>query len=152
MRSLARDGDRAELVARLARVRPDSPRRWGRMSAHQMVCHLADNFRMALGQVAATAPSGPLERTLVKWIALYAPLRWPPGITTAPELDQAAGAGTPPTEFAADLALAQALLREMAAPGRRLTLPHPVFGPMSAAAWRRWGYLHTDHHLRQFGV
>jgi uncharacterized protein DUF1569 len=152
VRSLAREGDRRELAARLARVRPDSERLWGRMSAHQMVCHLADNFRMALGQVRATAPSGLLQRTLVKWIALYAPLRWPPGITTAPELDQAAGAGTPPTDFDADRALALSLLREMAAPGRRLMLPHPVFGAMSDSAWRRWGYLHTDHHLRQFGA
>jgi hypothetical protein len=40
----------------------------------------------------------------------------------------------------------------MAAPGRRLMLPHPVFGAMSDSAWRRWGYLHTDHHLRQFGA
>jgi hypothetical protein len=29
--------------------------------------------------------------------------------------------------------------------------PHPLFGPMSRAAWLRWGYLHLDHHLRQFG-
>jgi hypothetical protein len=28
---------------------------------------------------------------------------------------------------------------------------HPIFGPMSEAAWLRWGYLHADHHLRQFG-
>jgi hypothetical protein len=27
-------------------VRPESGRRWGRMSGHQMVCHLADSFRM----------------------------------------------------------------------------------------------------------
>jgi hypothetical protein len=152
VRSLARERDQRELITRLARVRPDSERLWGRMSAHQMVCHLADNFRMALGQMAATAPSGPLQRTVVKWVALYAPLRWPPGITTAPELDQAGGAGTLPTDFAADLALAESLLRAMVAPGRQLTLPHPVFGPMSEAAWLRWGYLHTDHHLRQFGA
>jgi hypothetical protein len=28
---------------------------------------------------------------------------------------------------------------------------HPIFGPMSKADWLRWGYLHMDHHLRQFG-
>ena len=70
-----------------------------------MVCHLADTFRMALGQKAATAPSGTLQRTVVKWVALYAPLRWPPGITTAPELDQLGEIATRPTDFAADLAL-----------------------------------------------
>jgi hypothetical protein len=28
---------------------------------------------------------------------------------------------------------------------------HPIFGPMSNAAFLRWAYLHMDHHLRQFG-
>jgi hypothetical protein len=28
---------------------------------------------------------------------------------------------------------------------------HALFGPMSFDDWMRWGYLHTDHHLRQFG-
>ncbi|HEV2663419.1 MAG TPA: DUF1569 domain-containing protein [Blastocatellia bacterium] len=30
--------------------------------------------------------------------------------------------------------------------------PHPYFGAMSESQWMRWGYLHCDHHLRQFGV
>jgi len=29
---------------------------------------------------------------------------------------------------------------------------HPILGGMSDAAWLRWGYLHMDHHLRQFGA
>jgi len=27
-----------------------------------------------------------------------------------------------------------------------------MFGRLSDAAWLRWGYLHMDHHLRQFGA
>jgi hypothetical protein len=152
MRSLARQPEQAEIRARLKQVRPDSVRRWGRMTAQQMVCHLADNFRMALGRKAASAPSGPFQRTLLKWFVLYAPLEWGPGHPTSPELDQQ-GAGTRPSNFAADLALAEALLEEVVSPGRRLTTePHPVFGPLSDAEWLRWAYLHTDHHLRQFGA
>ena len=152
MKSLASERDQAEIFARLERVRPDSVRRWGRMSVHQMVCHLADANRMALAQKAATSPCGILQRTVVKWVALYAPMRWPPGIVTSPELDQLGVVATPPTAFAADLAEVEALLRLMLADTRSLTRPHPVFGPMSEAAWLRWAYLHTDHHLRQFGV
>jgi hypothetical protein len=29
--------------------------------------------------------------------------------------------------------------------------PHPMSKEMSERDWMRWGYLHTDHHLRQFG-
>jgi hypothetical protein len=28
---------------------------------------------------------------------------------------------------------------------------HPMFGEMTEKDWMRWGYLHADHHLRQFG-
>ena len=40
---------------------------------------------------------------------------------------------------------------ERLARGSRCAPWHPMFGPMSAADWMRWGYLHADHHLRQFG-
>jgi hypothetical protein len=36
-------------------------------------------------------------------------------------------------------------------PSVNLSPTHPFFGPMSREDWLRWGYLHADHHLRQFG-
>jgi hypothetical protein len=150
MRTLADERDRAELVARLGALRPDSARRWGRMTVHQMVCHLADNYRMALGQRPVETMRVPVPRGLVKWVALYAPLPWPRGIPTAPETDQQR-LGSRPVEFAADLAEAVALLERVA--GAELARrAHTVFGTMTAADWQRWAWLHTDHHLRQFGV
>jgi Protein of unknown function (DUF1569) len=152
MKTLSRPSDEAEILARLRSLRPDSQRRWGRMSAHQMVCHLADWSRMVLGQKPVSGRSGPLRRTALKWFALYAPVPWPPGIVTSVELDQERD-GTRPVEFAADLAQAETLLGVVTAPSRSLARPpHPVFGPMSDAEWLRLGYLHTDHHLRQFGA
>ena len=50
-----------------------------------------------------SARSGPLQRTFVKWMALYAPLRWPPGIPTSPEIDQLLAHCTVPDRFDADL-------------------------------------------------
>ena len=94
-------------------LRPDSARRWWRMTVHQMVCHLADNFRMAIGQRPVATTRVPVPRGLVKWVALYAPLPWPRGIPTAPETDQRR-LGTRPVEFAADLAEAVALLERVA--------------------------------------
>ncbi len=152
MKTLARARDQAEILRRLRTVRPDSVRRWGRMSAHQMVCHLADAFAMALGERPVKPTTGFLRRTAVKWSALYLPLPWPPGIRTSPETDQEQG-GTRPLDFAEDLARACALLELVTAPSGRLDrTPHPMFGAMSEAAWLRWGYLHADHHLRQFGA
>jgi hypothetical protein len=122
------------------------------MSAHQMICHLCDCFRMALGQKRVSDASSLVHRTLVKWMALYLPLTWRTGILTRPEVDQEIG-GTRPVEFRADQKEAEALLVLVAARGGGDAWPdHPVFGRMSGAEWLRWAYLHTDHHLRQFGL
>jgi hypothetical protein len=121
------------------------------MSVHQMVCHLADNFRMALGLRAVEATRVPLPRGLVKWGALYARIPWPKGIPTSVATDQERG-GTRPVEFAADLAEVVALFERFAREAGLERRPHTVFGAMTAADWQRWAWLHTDHHLRQFGA
>ena len=151
MRTLAHPRDRDEILQRLKRVRPNSVRAWGAMSAHQMVCHLADGLRMLTGQRAVASNATWIRRTVVKWAALYLPIRWPHGIPTSPEIHQALG-GTRPADFAEDVAQVELLLDLVTAPGSRFDhRAHPVFGGMSHAAWLRWGYLHLDHHLRQFG-
>jgi len=152
MKTLAQPADREELVRRLRTVRPDAARRWGRMSAPQMVCHLADAFRMALRHKAVALSTIPLPRAILRWVVLYAPLRWPSGIATSPEIDQTAG-GTPPAEFAADVVQVEVLMEAVIAQAKTFDGQwHPVLGRMSTADWLRWGYLHTDHHLRQFGA
>jgi hypothetical protein len=152
VKTLARQRDKVEIVGRLRTLRPDSVRRWGRMSAHQMVCHLSDAFRMGIGQKAVSHAAGPFQRTMVKWIALYLPLSWPTGrLLTRPEIDQELG-GTKPADFGADVARLETLVELVTAQPRSFEWqPHPIFGRMSQADWLRWGYLHMDHHLRQFG-
>ena len=153
MKTLARREDKAEILRRLKSVRPDSARRFGRMTAPQMICHLSDSFRAVMGRKPVSHDITVFNRTILKWLALYAPLRWPPGYRTRPELDQAAGAGTPPAEFAADVATLELLVEEVTTgSGTFAWHPHPIFGVMSEADWHRWGWLHMDHHLRQFGA
>jgi len=152
MKTIARPTDKAEIVRRLKTVRPDCTRRWGRMSAHQMVCHLSDAFRLVTHQKAASPATGIVQVTLIKWIALYVPFRWPQGVPTRPEMDQEFE-GTKPRDFAADLAELESLVERIATVGKDYDWPaHPIFGRMSESAWMRWAYLHVDHHLRQFGL
>ena len=113
MRTLARERDKAEVLRRLRALRQDSVRRWGRMSAHQMVCHLSDGYRLLIGERTTQLAATPLPRLMMRWIALYAPIRWPAGILTTPELDQDAG-GTRPADFDADVAELEKLLRAVA--------------------------------------
>jgi hypothetical protein len=150
--TLAQERCKVAILLRLRTLRPDAERRWGRMSVHQMVCHLADSCRMAAGEIRVAAAPSLFQRTVVKWIALFLPLPWPSGIPTKPELDQEAG-GTCPSDFATDVATLEALVESMCARDARASWPaHPVFGRMSRPVWLRWAYLHMDHHLRQFGA
>jgi Protein of unknown function (DUF1569) len=151
MKTVARHSDKAEILRRLRAVGPDRRARWGRMSAHQMICHLSDSLRMATGQKPVGEAGGLLHHTFLKWTVLYLPLRWPAGVVmTTPEIDQEIG-GTRPVDFAADVAELEALLERITTQSESIDRRvHPVFGRMSEAAWLRWAYLHMDHHLRQF--
>jgi hypothetical protein len=57
-------------------VRVTNERRWGKMTAHQMVCHLADSFRGVMGEKALSGTAGPLGG-LMRWGALYVPMNGP---------------------------------------------------------------------------
>lgn len=138
------------LKARLASVTPDSPRRWGRMTPHQMICHLADAFRFGLGEREVAPVRFPIPAPVVRVLALRLPIPWPKGSPTAREMDQDRD-GTRPADFLEDRLALEALLDRFART-REGWPRHPVMGNMGLKDWGRWGWLHTDHHLRQFGA
>jgi Protein of unknown function (DUF1569) len=155
MKSLGNPEHKQELVKRIQRVQPSSKRRWGKMSPHQMICHLADGYRLYTGEISAEPVPGPaVVKAIVRKAALYLPLSWPKGrIPTLPEIDQVAGGGTCPAEFANDVqALCRLLNQFTQLPKDFVFRPHPGLGSMSYAQWMRPGYLHADHHLRQIGA
>ncbi|SRR5216683_1552340 len=152
MKTLANHSDRGAIERRLDMLRPDLVRRWGKMSAHQMVCHLADSFRGVMGEKELAVKPGTFGRGVMKWLALYSGVPWPHGVKTMPEMDQLIG-GTPPVEFEADRVALGLLLDRFTRESRDFAWRrHPIFLVMSDADWMRWGYLHIDHHFRQFGA
>ena len=153
MKTLARERDKAEILGRLRTVRPESVRRWGRMSAHQMVCHLADCVSHGPGREAgepryrAAATDDPQVVSLCTF-----PCPGRPEILTSPEIDQERG-GTRPVDFATDVAQVEALLELVTAErgvstGSLIRFSAPCPTPPGSV----WAYLHADHHLRQFGA
>jgi hypothetical protein len=122
------------------------------MTPNQMICHLNDAFKGAIGEKAVSARSNFLTRTALKFLALQVPLKWAKGFKTRPEMDQQIG-GTRPTAFEKDLMELKQLLNRLAQQEKDFEWQaHPIFGKMSEQDWLRWGYLHVDHHLRQFGA
>jgi hypothetical protein len=103
-------------------------------------------MRMAWGLREGTRVDNPISRTLVRWVALHTPMKWPQGVKTVPSADQEQG-GTKPAEWDRDLAELTRLIRDFdATSGRR----HPIFGPLTVDEWNIWAWRHADHHLRQF--
>jgi hypothetical protein len=149
MKTFAADADVQEVLKRLASLRADQPRRWGKMTCPEMICHLSDAFLLPLGEKTASTASVPVPRAVFKFAALYVPVSWPKNVPTRPEMEQGVG-GTPPCEFIQDRAKLESLIRRFSA--AKLEQDHPIFGAMKQKDWLRWGYLHCDHHLRQFGV
>jgi hypothetical protein len=152
MKTLSNGGDKAQIVRRLRAVGLEHRRRWGKMTVAQMICHLSDAFRIALGDRPAKPVRDRYSGPFMRWAALWLPLPWPHGVATAPECDANLG-GTPPADFERDKGELLALLHRFTAqPNPLEQRAHPFFGPMTEKEWMRWGYLHTDHHLRQFGA
>ena len=140
------------LKQRLSMLRPDTPRRWGTLTPHEMLCHLGDAAAMVLRARPRRVPIRERRRPIVKALALWIPFPWPHGWPTNPLHDPRAE-GTKPSDFAVDLARAIAGIDGIATAARdALDSAHGLFGTMSLRDWQRWAYRHTDYHLRQFGL
>lgn len=153
MRTIADDQVLSSLVERLRQLHPETARRWGTLTAGEMLCHLGDANESVLG--TRTVPGSPASAAagpVLKWMALYAPLPWPKGAKTRPGVDPRLG-GTRPGDFEKDRERVIGSLKSlaMAAPAT-LSARHFMLGPMSARDWHRWAYRHATYHLRQFGL
>jgi hypothetical protein len=135
---------RAVVVQRLRAVAPESERRWGKMTAPEMLCHVSDQMRVALGEIAAHDRSTLLRRTIFKWLAFSAP--WPRGwVRTSREMQTSR-----PGDWAEDLAACEGLIERVGMGGAAGV--HPTFGPMTPRQWGRLCWKHLHHHLTQFGA
>jgi hypothetical protein len=152
MKTIADRAALESLLARMAALAPDSQRRWGTFTAHEMLCHLGDAMEMVLRTRPRATPIAVRHRPFVKLFGLWAPFPWPHGWPTNPQHNPRVD-GTRPSEFATDLNRVICSLRALGAPDHDSLEPaHGFFGQMSTADWQRWAYRHADHHLRQFGV
>jgi hypothetical protein len=147
-RSMFDDSCRTKMLARLHSLQPESPRRWGRMTAPQMVSHLTDQMHHALGDSPVQARRGALRWPPVRYASIYL-LPWPKGrIKGPPEAFT-----TRPALWETDVAGLESQLERFAAQGPAGDWPqHALFGHMSGADWGVFVHKHFDHHLRQFGA
>ena len=137
---------RSAIQARIRQLRPDSQRRWGRMSVGQMLWHVNEAMETALGRVQLPLEKVPLPRPLMKFIVINIP--WPKGAPTLPKW--VAGKEY---DFAVERERCLRLVDELA--NRRLDdqwPSSPMLGRMSGTDVTRLHAKHLNHHLKQFGV
>jgi hypothetical protein len=138
---------RSELLSRFEKLTTDRRPAWGSMTAGQMIAHVADPMKAALGEMTVAMKPGLFSNPIVRHFIIYwSP--WPKGAPTAPEFLH-----SHPEDLEAGLAaLRETLERFVAARKDASRKPHPAFGLLSGRAWGRLMYRHLDHHLRQFKI
>jgi hypothetical protein len=137
--------------ARMKKLTHDSERQWGTLSPHEMICHLSDALRHPLGDRPAPLPKPSWFRhTLLKWLFLWVIPQYPKGASTRAYFNPKSD-GTKPEEFTRDLETLDQLTLRFVAAAPRISVEHTRFGRMRGKEWLRWWWMHTDHHLRQFG-
>jgi len=140
-----------QVKTRLGQLEPQAERRWGKMTAAQMLAHCSGSMQWAVGEVVPEKGALPvrLMGRLVKPMVFRNedPLRKNSPTTTSLRM-----AGE--RDFAKERQRLLELIDKFAAGGAAACTknPHSFFGNMTPEEWSILMYKHLDHHLRQFGV
>ena len=150
MKNLFEPGRATELTDRIERLRPDSPRQWGTMTASQAMAHCSVAMEWAVGDTVVPRMMigrviGPLARRMA--VRNDDPMQ--KNAPTSPDLRI-----TDERELDIERARLIRLIERFSAggPAGCTTHPHSFFGRMTPDEWAVLMYKHVDHHLRQFGV
>jgi len=137
-----------EVKGRLAQLKPDSERMWGKMNAAQALAHCSAAMEMAMG--AKKPPRIFIGRLLGRFakksmIAKEKPM--PRNVGTDKSL-----VVSDKRDFAVERQRLSEFIDRFAAggPGACTRHPHFFFGPLTPVEWAALTYQHLDHHLRQF--
>ena len=147
MKSIWNEDDRKSLVGRIGRLGAEMRPRWGKMGPAEVLVHLADPMRNAMGEIPCAMKDTPFRRFPVKQLVVYL-MPWPKGAPTAPEYLHPEARDVE----GARRALREAMERFVVKGPEGAFGEHPAFGMLSGRAWGRLMWRHMDHHLRQYGL
>ena len=135
-----------DIRARLASLQPDSVRRWGQMSVDQMLWHVSEALRAALGQSQLAPAEASIPKPLLRFFVLNLP--WPKGAPTHPGF--VAGERYDFEEQKQRcLQLVDAFVqRDIASPWPE----SPLFGRVGGRFMSGLQAKHLEHHLQQFSA
>ena len=151
MKNILIPTDRAEILERIHKLTPTSKNQWGQMNVQQMMCHMADPLRDAIGVRKTKQVIPPFLGFLFKPM-LLSQKPWKQSVPTSKGYDQIKGGGTPPTTFENDKAQLLGVINAFVSVDPNPYTMHVICGKLTNEEWGKLMYKHTDHHLRSFGV
>ena len=141
----------SDLITRINRLHRDSKGQWGKMTVEQMMVHCAAGIRLGLGELPSKIRISPIRGAIARW--LYVDLFPFPKSAPSPAELNINKKLTLRLEFdEAKKQLVSEIKKMAEIPDNFQFPPHPIFHKLSARQWRKLGYKHLDHHLKQFGV
>jgi len=149
MKNLFEAATAEEVRERLAQIRPDSGRLWGKMSPAQALAHCSAAMEVSVGlKFPPRSLIGRLFGRRAKSSLLSekpVPHNLPTDKSFVVKHER---------DFVAERQRLRGLIDRFAAggPAGCTKHPHSFFGPMTPQEWAALNYKHLDHHLRQFGV
>lgn len=138
-----------EVIARIDKLRPTSPRQWGKMDAAQMMAHCSITLEIASGRL--NLPRVFVGRLIAPFLkSIYTNEK--PFRRNGPTGKELVVADS--RDFAREQEQLKLKIRRFSEGGAAQCTrhPHPFFGSLTPQAWSRGMYKHLDHHLRQFGA
>jgi hypothetical protein len=123
---------------------------WGKMNVSEMLAHLNDAVKIALGMKTCEVKATFYSRYIMFPMAVYVLYSWPKGADTAPEM-QMEKLGSKPKDFYTELGTLIKLLETLEERESNKLHPHPIFGKLNKSEWIALLKKHIDHHLKQFG-
>ena len=142
---------RDQIVQRLEKIGADTSRKWGVMQPIEMIAHLRRAFEISLGEVEVRDESNFVVRNVLGPIAFSGLLPWPKGKLKTLPVFLATPEGDIEEEKTKLVAAVDRFVEASEKEPEKKALS-PAFGWLTLGYWRKVHGIHTDHHLRQFGV
>ena len=139
-----------EIKERIADLKRDDLPLWGKMNVGEMLCHLADQIKVATGEIICQERSTFMTKVVLKNLILMG-MKAPKGkVQTMPEVNPHL-MGSKPVSFDADRDYLLRKISDFREADQNKMHAHPAFGKLTKNQWGKLIYTHLDHHLSQFG-
>lgn len=140
---------RASLLTRIDKLTPAAKNLWGKMNVRQGLRHMRYAFQMPIGEIIEPSSGNILKKKIMKFFLLNAPV--PKAKAETYPSFNTVSLGIDPPDFETEREELKAYIRKFSDASTYLA-ESPIGGKFSPEDWSRLMYIHTDHHLKQFGV